>query len=136
MSEIIGIGTDLIEIDRVRKAYAKESFQMKYFSEQERDLIQQKDTRAATAFAGKEAVAKALGTGFHGIMPSEIEILREPSGAPCVRLAGKAMQEARKAGITRFLISLSDTEQMAAAYVVAVGRNSSLDAVEEGRMRQ
>lgn len=121
MSRIIGIGTDLVEILRVRKAYDRESFRQKYFSEQERQLICQKQDRAATAFAGKEAVAKALGTGFQGIMPSDIEILREPAGAPCVRLSGQAAIRAEELGVTKVLLSLSDSEQMAAAYAVAVG---------------
>ncbi len=121
MSRIVGIGTDLVDILRVRKAYDKESFQQKYYSEQERVLIEQKPDRAASTFAGKEAVVKALGTGFQGIMPSDIEILREPTGAPCVRLLGPAAMRAETLGITKVLLSLSDTEQMAVAYAVAIG---------------
>lgn len=121
MSRIVGIGTDLVEISRVRKAYEKSSFQQKFFSEQERALIEQKPDRAATTFAGKEAVVKALGTGFHGIMPSDIEILRESTGAPCVRLSGPAAERAETLGISKVLLSLSDTEQMAMAYAVAIG---------------
>ncbi|MDO4167429.1 MAG: holo-ACP synthase [Eubacteriales bacterium] len=121
MSRIVGIGTDLVEISRVRKAYEKSSFQQKFFSEQERDLIEQKPDRVATTFAGKEAVVKALGTGFHGIMPSDIEISRESTGAPCVRLSGPAAERAETLGISKVLLSLSDTEQMAMAYAVAIG---------------
>lgn len=120
MSQIIGIGMDLVEIHRVMKAYEKESFQQKYFSQEERLLIEKKEARAATAFAGKEAVAKAMGTGFHGIALREIEILREPSGAPFVRLSGKANAVAVEQGIDRILISLSDTSEMAAAYATAI----------------
>ncbi len=118
MGRIVGIGTDLVEVDRVTKAYAKESFQQKYFSERERELIQKKPARAATAFAGKEAVVKAMGTGFQGILPSDIEILREPSGAPCVRLSGNAAAQARRHGVSGIHISLTDTEELAMAYVV------------------
>lgn len=120
MSQIIGIGMDLVEIHRVIKAYEKESFQQKYFSQEERLLIEKKKARAATAFAGKEAVAKAMGTGFHGIALREIEILRKPSGAPFVRLSGKAEAAAVELEIDRILISLSDTSEMAAAYATAV----------------
>lgn len=118
MGRIVGIGTDLVEIERVTKAYAKESFQQKYFSERERELIQKKPTRAATAFAGKEAVVKAMGTGFQGILPSDIEILREPSGAPCVCLSKKATAQVRRRGVSEIHISLTDTEELAMAYVV------------------
>ncbi len=118
MSKIVGIGTDLVEIRRVCQAYAREAFQRKYFTERERELIQQKSSRAATAFAGKEAVVKAMGTGFCGIMPSEIEILREPDGAPCVCLSGRAAEQAERLGVSRVHISLTDTEELAMAYVV------------------
>lgn len=118
MGRIVGIGTDLVETRRVTKAYARESFQEKYFSERERELIQKKPTRAATAFAGKEAVVKALGTGFQGILPSDIEILREPSGAPCVCLSEKAAAQAKRLGVSGIHISLTDTEELAMAYVV------------------
>ena len=118
MGRIVGIGTDLVKIDRVTKAYAKESFQKKYFSEREQELIQKKPARAATAFAGKEAVVKAMGTGFQGIHPSDIEILREPSGAPCVHLSGKAAAQARRHGVSGIHISLTDTEELAMAYVL------------------
>lgn len=118
MGKIIGIGTDLIEIRRVCQAYARESFQRKYFTERERELIQKRPSRAATAFAGKEAVVKAMGTGFRGILPSEIEILREPDGAPCVRLSGQAAEQAERLGVNKVHISLTDTEELAMAYVV------------------
>lgn len=118
MGRIVGIGTDLVEIDRVTKAYARESFRRKYFSEREQELIQKKAARAATAFAGKEAVVKALGTGFQGILPSDIEILREPSGAPWVCLSGKAAAQAKKHGVSGIHISLTDTEEFAMAYVL------------------
>lgn len=118
MGRIVGIGTDLVEISRVMKAYAGESFQKKNFSDRERELIQKKPTRAATAFAGKEAVVKAMGTGFQGILPSDIEILREPSGAPYVCLSKKATAQVRKLGVSGIHISLTDTEEFAMAYVI------------------
>lgn len=122
MGMIIGIGTDIIEIDRVLGAYQRETFQKKYYSEAERELIQIKQIRAATAFAGKEAVVKAMGTGFREIMPSDIEILREPDGAPYVRLSERAGRIAAGMGIERMHISLSDSDTMAVAYVIAEGK--------------
>lgn len=120
MAEIFGVGIDQIRVSRVKEACEKASFLQKYFSERERSLIQERVSRCATNFAGKEAVAKALGTGFSsGILPGEIEILRRKDGAPCVELAGNALDWARRHGITGIHISLADTEEYASAYVVA-----------------
>lgn len=121
MGTIIGVGVDIIEIDRVEKSYERERFQKKYYSEAERELIQRKKARAATAFAGKEAVVKALGTGFREIVPSDIEILREPGGAPYIRLSERAEQIVAGMGIENLHISLSDSDELAIAYVVAEG---------------
>lgn len=128
---IVGIGVDIIEIARVEKSYERERFQKKYYSESERELIQVKKARAATAFAGKEAVVKALGTGFREIFPSDIEILREPNGAPCIRLSERAEQIVAGMGITKMHISLSDSEQLAIAYVVAEGEPSTKRTAEK-----
>lgn len=121
MERIIGIGIDQIEIQRILDACARESFVKRLFSEEECELISKRKSMAATNFAGKEAVSKALGTGFIGISPSEIMILRKESGAPYVKLTGKAEQTARQLGITKIHISLTDSQTMALAYVVAVG---------------
>ncbi len=127
MEKIIGIGVDEVSRERVEKACEKESFLKKYYSAAERDLIEKRKSRAATNFAGKEAVAKAFGTGFTGtrgalgISPKEIEILRNEKGAPYVRLSGNAKEQAALSGIEMFHISLSDTQKNALAYVIAVG---------------
>ena len=121
MEQIIGIGMDAIEINRVVNAYQKDGFQKKYYTEEEQALISVKKSRAATNFAGKEAVAKALGTGFYGIAPNEIAILRKENGAPYVTLSGGARKAADTLGVRRVLISLSDTKEMAFAYAVCLG---------------
>ena len=87
---ITGIGTDLVEIARVQKAIGRSAFLEKVYTEQERELIAVRAVRAATNFAAKEAVAKALGCGFAGIAPAEIEVLRHASGMPYVVLHGRA----------------------------------------------
>lgn len=123
MERIIGIGVDEVEKERVIKACEKESFLHRNYSEKERLILQKRKTSAATNFAGKEAVAKALGTGFLGIMPSEIEILRKESGAPYVELSGNAQKVADALEIEKIHISLSDSKTMAVAYVIAVGND-------------
>lgn len=120
MERIVGIGVDQIEIQRILDACAKENFIKRLFSKEEQELISKRRSMAATNFAGKEAVSKALGTGFAGILPSEIMILRKESGAPYVKLTGKAEQAAQQRGITKIHISLTDSQTVAMAYVVAV----------------
>ena len=76
----------------------------------------------AGRFAAKEAIAKALGTGFAGdITWRGIEILHRDSGAPYVRLSAEVKELAEKMGITDWLISLSYTDEIAMASAIAVG---------------
>lgn len=121
MSRIIGIGTDIVETERVLKYCEKERFLKKYYTEAERQLIEKRKSRAATNFAGKEAVVKAFGTGFLNCMPGDIEILRDEDGKPYVNLLEKAEKIAEGKGITKIHISLSDTDTLAVAYVIAEG---------------
>ncbi len=84
-----GLGTDIVEIERVRRAIAKPRFFRKVFtpSEQEwlRDLGDNAAQSAAGLFCAKEAVAKALGTGFgKGLTFQDIEIGHTELGAPIV----------------------------------------------------
>ena len=118
---ITGIGTDLVEIARVQKAIGRSSFLEKVYTEKERELIGARANRAATNFAAKEAVAKALGCGFAGIAPVEIEVLRQPSGMPYVVLHGRAKAKAEALGITKIQVSLTDTAEYAQAYVICEG---------------
>lgn len=120
MEKIYGVGVDEVACDRVKKACEKKSFLDKYYTEAEQELISKRYGRVATNFAGKEAVVKALRTGFSGITPKEVEILREENGAPYVRLNGHAKELAEKLQIKEFHISLADTKEFATAYAVAV----------------
>ncbi|MCI9078245.1 MAG: holo-ACP synthase [Lachnospiraceae bacterium] len=115
---IAGIGVDIIEKERILKAIEKKSFLDKYFTDGEHQIIKEQKSRAASNFAGKEAVAKAMGTGFAGFLPADIEILRKPGGAPYVLLHNGAMDQAKSLGINYIHISLSDTKDTAIAYVV------------------
>jgi holo-[acyl-carrier protein] synthase len=115
---ITGIGTDLVEIARVQKAIGRSAFLEKVYTERERELIAARPARSAGNFAVKEAVAKALGCGFSGIAPGEIEVLRDEAGGPYVVLHGRAKQKAENQGITRVHVSITDTEQYAQAYVI------------------
>ena len=115
---IAGIGTDIVETERIFKAIQKESFLGKCYTKEEQKLIAERKSRAASNFAGKEAVAKALGTGFAGFVPSDIEILRRVDGVPYVLLHNGAKERAESLGINYIHISLSDTKDNAIADVV------------------
>ena len=115
---IKGIGTDLIEIKRIKKACGKQSFLVRCFTDKELDLIGTDYDKAAGNFAVKEAVAKVLGTGFSGIRPIEIEVLRDEKGKPFVCLSGGAEKIAGELGIKRIHVSITDTEEYAAAFAI------------------
>lgn len=118
---IIGIGTDLIEVERVAKAYEKAAFRERTYTERERELIGTRNQRAAGNFAVKEAVVKALGTGFRSILPNEVEVLREESGKPYVIVYGNAQMECEAQHVETIHVSISDTKEYATAYVVLEG---------------
>lgn len=91
---IIGIGTDIIEIERIGKAIkTNKHFLDKLFTENEIMLFKSKSMRTeviAGNFAAKEAISKALGTGIRGFGFKDIEILRNELGKPIVRLNAKS----------------------------------------------
>lgn len=119
MGSVFGIGVDITETEKLYKALQKESFIKKCYTSKEQELINKRKSSAVCNFAGKEAVSKALGTGFSKFWPKDVEILREENGKPYVNLYGKAKETAKELGITKIYISLSDIKEMAIAYVVA-----------------
>jgi holo-[acyl-carrier protein] synthase len=123
---VVGIGTDLVEVERIRKAIEHhDRFLTRVFSENERRLFDARgnDVKSIAAnFSGKEAVLKVFGTGIRGCSWLEIEILRETSGKPYVNLTGRAKLLAEGLGIDEILISLSHTATLATAYAVGLRR--------------
>ena len=123
MSEIRGIGVDLCSIDRIEKAIQREHFKERVFTLQEIAYFTRNGKMsaesAAAMFAAKEAVAKALGTGFiDGIMPEQIEVTHGESGAPGIILHGRAADKLRELGGSEVHISLSHESNNAIAFVV------------------
>ena len=86
--EIYGIGTDIIEIERIKEAINRTvTFKQKVYSEKEIEHIERKKNPYASfagRFAAKEAVAKAVGTGVRGFSLRDIEILNEENGRPVI----------------------------------------------------
>ena len=115
---IFGIGTDLIEVERVENSYKKEAFRNKIYTEKEQAFIKGRAQKAAGNFAVKEAVVKAFGTGFRKITPIEIEVLREELGKPYIVLYGEAKKMQQQEQITKIHVSISNTKEYAVAYVV------------------
>lgn len=87
------LGTDIIEIERVSESAKSGAFISGVFTDCERAYYEAHGGRAETLagmFCAKEAVAKALGRGFNGFRPNDIEIYHDDLGAPHVRLLGSA----------------------------------------------
>jgi len=118
---IIGIGTDLIETERVKVACSKRAFLTHCFTLKEIELIQSDHNKSAGNFAVKEAVSKALGTGFRGVSLKDIEVLRNELGKPYVTLYGKALDLCRSLGIKQIHVSISNTREFTTAFAVAEG---------------
>lgn len=113
-----GIGTDIIEIDRIKKTIEKQSFIDRIFTKAEQKLYHGTNPQTlAGNFAAKEAVAKALGTGFSGCSPIEIEVLRYGNGKPYVNLYGNAKELLNNWGGSVF-ISISHNKDTAVAFAV------------------
>ena len=90
---IIGTGVDIVRIDRFESMQEKARFMKRVFSVSEREYLTNKGAQSmAGLFAAKEAISKALGTGFSGFFPCDIEILHDKNGKPFVMLHGKAQE--------------------------------------------
>lgn len=125
----VGLGVDIVEIERMRRILARTpNFRMRMFSEDERAYCDAKaapEVHYATRFAAKEAVLKALGTGFTcGISPRDIEVKLTSKGRPYVSLTGRAREVAREAGVRELPISLSFTHTEAVACAMAITEES------------
>lgn len=118
---IVGIGTDLIEIERIKKACEKEAFWCVYIQKKSVGRLGGRCPGLAGDFAVKEAVSKVFGTGFRGFGLLDIEVLRDELGKPWVRLHGGAKKLADGLKITRIHVSITNTGSLASAYAVGEG---------------
>lgn len=118
---LTGVGCDLIEIERVKKACEKEAFLLRVYTENERRQADGRASVLAGTFAVKEAVAKAFGTGFRSFMPKDVEVLRDELGKPYVVLHGNAKKAAEEKKIRRIEVSISNTKEYAMAFAVGEG---------------
>lgn len=125
--KIIAHGIDLVESQRIEDIWRRypERFLARVLTAAERAYCERKRfpvPHIAGRFAAKEAVMKALGTGWRGqIAWTDIEIVNDPGGGPQVTLTGHCREVANQLGIARILLSITHTEHFAAASAVAVG---------------
>lgn len=121
---ILGIGTDLAEVPRIRSSIARygDRFLTRIYSERERAYASSKANAAerfAARFAAKEAAMKAIGTGWNrGVKWKDFEVVNELSGRPTLHLSGVAREIAAKLGVRRISLSLTHTAELALAVVV------------------
>ena len=89
---IVGIGNDIIEIERVEKAILKEGFKNKVYTQKELENIEKRGNRTETyagIFSAKEAISKAIGTGVREFSLTDLEILNDDLGKPYVVVSEK-----------------------------------------------
>ena len=120
---ILGIGTDIVEVERVKKKVESDhGFREKIFTQVEIDYCESQTNKAenyAARFAAKEAFLKALGTGWRGEMAfHEIEVVRDEMGKPLLSLSGNAQKEATGRGVRSIHLSLSHIKTIAQAVVI------------------
>lgn len=121
---MLGIGTDLVDIDRFRDVLARTPrIADRMFRPDERAYAEKAAdpaARLAARFAAKEATLKSLGLGLGGMNLADIEVVKHGDGRPELLLHGAAAEVALSAGATRFLLTISHTDTLAQATVVAL----------------
>ena len=121
---IVGIGTDIVTISRMDDKLSSNGnrFARRLLTESEYAEFESKQNGAAylaKRFAAKEAVVKAMGTGFaDGITWKQITVCNDEKGAPFIELTGPAQEKAKALGVARVHLSLSDEKEHAVAFVI------------------
>ena len=125
-SLIIGIGTDVVEIDRIASSIERfgNRFLEKILTRQERDHLPTRPTNhVAGRFAAKEACVKALGTGFsQGIGFKNIDVVSLDSGQPTIVLNGPALERSASLHVHRIHLSITHGRDIASAMVILEGK--------------
>jgi holo-[acyl-carrier protein] synthase len=124
---IYGVGTDIVKVDRIRESLSRfgERFVRRILTDAE--LLEYQASRwperfLAKRFAVKEAVVKALGLGFRqGLALNLIGVVHDRYGKPDIVYTGQALDCVQGVGITKSLLSISDEQDYAVAFVILMG---------------
>ncbi|MHB9335451.1 MULTISPECIES: holo-ACP synthase [Fusobacterium] len=119
---IVGIGNDIIEIERIEKAISKEGFKNKIYTQRELENIEKRGNRTETyagIFSAKEAISKAIGTGVREFSLTDLEILNDDLGKPYVVVSEKLdkILKAKKEDY-QIEISISHSKKYATAMAI------------------
>jgi len=122
---VIGIGTDLVEVERFRLALTRRpTIEARLFSDAERAYahrFRDPTKHLAARFGAKEAVMKAMGVGLWKFPMRDVEVVKLASGEPILRLHDKAAALAAQRGVREWRLTLTHTDTVAQAVAVALG---------------
>lgn len=130
---VVGIGTDIVECLRIAQMIERhgELFINRVYTPLEVRYCQSRKASTqhyAGRWAAKEAILKAIGTGWRrGISWRDVEVRNDPSGRPVVGLRGGARDVVEQFGIRQLLVSISHCRSHATAYAIALGKAGSED---------
>jgi holo-[acyl-carrier protein] synthase len=116
------LGIDIIRIDRIRRTIERfgARFADRVLTPREQRYVRSRPGTMAGRWAAKEAVSKVLGLGVRGIGWRDIEIERLPTGAPAVKLHGRAAARAVQLGMERIAVSISHEDDYAVAIAFGI----------------
>ena len=121
---IVGIGNDIIEIERIEKAILKEGFKNKVYTQRELKNIEKRGNRTETyagIFSAKEAISKAIGTGVREFSLIDLEILNDDLGKPYVVVSEKLDKILKnKKESYQIEISISHSKKYATAMAIII----------------
>ena len=121
---IVGIGNDIIEIERIEKAISKEGFKNKVYTQKELENIKKRGDRVETyagIFSAKEAISKAIGTGVREFSLTDLEILNDDLGKPYVAVSEKLDKIIKdKKEDYQIEISISHSKKYATAVAIVI----------------
>jgi holo-[acyl-carrier protein] synthase len=117
---MLSTGVDIIEIPRIRRMVDQygQRFLDRIYTADEKSYCRGRAPNLAARFAAKEATMKSLGTGVRGVGWKDIEVVRASSGAPGIKLHGRAQARALRLGVREISVSLSHSTEYAVAFVV------------------
>ena len=119
---IVGIGNDIIEIERIEKAISKEGFKNKVYTQKELENIEKRGDRVETyagIFSAKEAISKAIGTGVREFSLTDLEILNDDLGKPYV-VVSERLDKIIKSKKENYQIEISISHSKKYATAIAV----------------